>query len=214
MARAVRLAGMRRVTFASYRAPRDGPRLVHDADRAKPGGHRRERPVQMMTSARALDLYGILQVDPRAELTVIQAAYHALARRVHPDQSGKDASSSAMALLNRAYGVLRDPSQRSAYDVSRIAPPPAPQAETAAAVPVGASSPAADGRVPGNAMSFGRYQGWTLQQIARQDPEYLEWLRRHSSGIAYRRQIDEILATKRAAFLAAHPPQPTGRRRR
>jgi curved DNA-binding protein CbpA len=160
----------------------------------------------MMISARALDLYGILQVDSRAELTVIQAAYHALARRVHPDQSGKDASSSAMALLNRAYGVLRDPSQRSAYDISRSAPQATPRAETAAAVPVG--------EVPAGAMSFGRYQGWTLQQIARQDPEYLEWLRRHSSGIAYRRQIDEILAAKRAAFLAANPPQPAGRRRR
>jgi curved DNA-binding protein CbpA len=163
-------------------------------------------------SARSLDLYGILQVDPRAEHTVIQAAYHALARRVHPDQSGNDASSSTMALLNRAYGVLRDPIQRRAYDDSRTVPQPIaePTVQPAAPAPVAV---AADGGAQRTTVSFGRYQGWTLQQLAKQDPEYLEWLRRHSSGIGYRRQIDELLAAKRAAAVTAAPAE-TGRRRR
>jgi DnaJ-class molecular chaperone len=170
----------------------------------------------MMISARSLDLYGVLQVDPRAETTVIQAAYHALARRVHPDQSGNDASSTAMALLNRAYGVLRDPGQRKAYDDSRIS-----AVSQTAAVPVDAptmsrwgGAVAADGDTPGTSMTFGRYEGWTLQQIARQDPDYLEWLRRHSSGISYRRQIDELLTAKRAAEAATRPAGARSGRRR
>ena len=35
----------------------------------------------------------------------------------------------------------------------------------------------------------------TLGQLARIDPVYLEWLRRHSSGARYRNQIDAVLAT-------------------
>lgn len=168
----------------------------------------------MMISARTLDLYGILQVDPRAEPTVIQAAYRALARRVHPDHSGNDASSSAMAILNRAYGVLRDPSQRTAYDATRSASQRATETPAQTASPAQPGAAAADRSTAANILNFGRYQGWTLQQLARHDPEYLEWLRRHSSGVGYRRQIDEILAAKRAAAMAANPPQATGRRRR
>jgi curved DNA-binding protein CbpA len=51
-------------------------------------------------------------------------------------------------------------------------------------------------------LDFGRYAGMTLAQVARTDPQYLEWLKRHSSGFRYRRQIDELLAaaaTKRAS---------------
>ena len=42
-------------------------------------------------------------------------------------------------------------------------------------------------------IDFGRYAGMTLRQIARVEPGYLEWLRRHSSGLRYRQQIDEVL---------------------
>ena len=166
----------------------------------------------MMISARTLDFYGVLQVDPRAEMTVIQAAYHALARRVHPDHTGNHGTSPAMAVLNRAYGVLRDPSQRTAYDASRTASRPIASATEAAKATEPGSAPA-DGGASGSTLHFGRYQGWTLQQLARHDPDYLEWLRRHSSGVGYRRQIDEIQAAKRTAALAANP-QPVGRRRR
>jgi hypothetical protein len=44
-------------------------------------------------------------------------------------------------------------------------------------------------------IDFGRYAGMTLGQLARIDPVYLEWLRRHSSGARYRHQIDAVLAT-------------------
>jgi hypothetical protein len=42
-------------------------------------------------------------------------------------------------------------------------------------------------------LEFGRYAGWTLGAIARQDPEYLLWLSRHSSGIRYRGAILRLL---------------------
>jgi len=32
-----------------------------------------------------------------------------------------------------------------------------------------------------------------LRDLARQDPEYLRWLSRHSSGISYRTEIYQIL---------------------
>jgi curved DNA-binding protein CbpA len=172
-------------------------------------------PWDMSIAANMRDLYGILQVDPRAEPRVIQAAYRTLALRMHPDHSRNDGTAPAMAMLNRAYGVLRDPTQRRAYDQTRSpaavlsVPPPGP-AQPGSSVGERLRPPTDDGGGTSMMLTFGRYQGWTLQQISRHDPEYLEWLRRHSSGIGYRRQIDEILATRRAVTPATAPAR--GRR--
>jgi curved DNA-binding protein CbpA len=169
----------------------------------------------MSIAANMRDLYGILQVDPRAEPSVIQAAYRALALRMHPDHSQNDNTAPAMAMLNRAYGVLRDPGQRRAYDQTRspeaavISPAPTP-AQPASSVSERLRPPTDDRGAASTTVTFGRYQGWTLLQISRQDPEYLEWLRRHSSGIGYRRQIDEILDARRTAAAIEAP----ARRRR
>jgi hypothetical protein len=48
---------------------------------------------------------------------------------------------------------------------------------------------------PGSVLAFGRYTGWSLRDLARQDPDYLLWLSRHSSGIRYRTEIYGILHT-------------------
>jgi uncharacterized protein (DUF3820 family) len=42
-------------------------------------------------------------------------------------------------------------------------------------------------------VDFGRYQGWTLKDLAKQDPDYLRWLSRHSSGVRFRNQIMALL---------------------
>ena len=42
-------------------------------------------------------------------------------------------------------------------------------------------------------LNFGRYEGWTLYELSRKDPEYLRWLARHSSGLRYRREISKVL---------------------
>ncbi|MBX7233337.1 MAG: J domain-containing protein [Caldilineales bacterium] len=71
------------------------------------------------------DYYLILQVHPQAEPEVIQAAYHRLARKHHPDAAG-GADAAAMQELNEAYAVLSDPAQRARYDHSYAVPPPPP----------------------------------------------------------------------------------------
>jgi curved DNA-binding protein CbpA len=76
------------------------------------------------------DHYKTLQVDPEADPEVIQAAYHRLARKFHPD-TGPAADAGRMALLNAAWEVLGDPARRAAYDRARAAMPGATGAPTA-----------------------------------------------------------------------------------
>src|SRR5688500_8228593 len=61
-------------------------------------------------------LYDVLQVSPRAEETVLQAAYRVLARANHPDLH-PEASSDAMRELNEAFNLLSDPRRRAIYDL-------------------------------------------------------------------------------------------------
>jgi DnaJ-like protein len=61
-------------------------------------------------------LYEVLQVDPRAEPEVVEAAYRRLARKYHPDVSTAAGAEQRMKEINAAYRVLRDPPRRAAYD--------------------------------------------------------------------------------------------------
>jgi hypothetical protein len=63
--------------------------------------------------------YAILQVDPRAEPEVIEAAYRRLSRKYHPDVSEDPEAGRRMRDLNEAYAVLSDPGRRRAYDRRR-----------------------------------------------------------------------------------------------
>lgn len=53
------------------------------------------------------------------------------------------------------------------------------------------------GRPPGNPsgtlLTFGRYAGWTLGEVARSDLEYVEWLDRAPIGRIYHFEIDGLL---------------------
>ena len=42
-------------------------------------------------------------------------------------------------------------------------------------------------------LDFGRYEGWSPLDLAKQDPAYLRWLARHSSGLRFRREISRVL---------------------
>ncbi len=66
------------------------------------------------------DYYTILQVDPRAEPEVIQAAYRRLAAKHHPDVDPSPEAMERMKLLNAAYEVLSDPVKRREHDMSRL----------------------------------------------------------------------------------------------
>lgn len=57
---------------------------------------------------------------------------------------------------------------------------------------LGAAGPP-PGRPSGTLLTFGRYNGWSLGEIARQDIEYIEWLDRMPIGRTYREEIDDIL---------------------
>jgi curved DNA-binding protein CbpA len=63
-------------------------------------------------------LYHVLNVLPDADPVVIEAAYKALMKRYHPDihADGAAAGEQKAAELNLAYGILRDPERRAAYD--------------------------------------------------------------------------------------------------
>lgn len=57
---------------------------------------------------------------------------------------------------------------------------------------LGAAGPP-PGRPSGSVLNFGRYNGWSLGEIARRDLEYIEWLDRTPIGRTYREEIDAIL---------------------
>ncbi|HEY7331929.1 MAG TPA: DnaJ domain-containing protein [Candidatus Limnocylindria bacterium] len=158
------------------------------------------------------DAYKILQIDPSALPEVVEAAYRVLALVHHPDRNG-NRDNGAMADLNWAYSVLHDPERRIAYDRERNPVPVAMAAHEGSSL-LERMQRNADASMEGDAASpsrtvidFGRYTGMTLGQLARSDPAYLEWLRRHSAGARYRHQIDAVL-TSLAARRAPAPATP------
>ena len=140
----------------------------------------------------SFDPYATLQVLPDAEQEVVHAAFKALALKYHPDRDATRRAADKMAELNRAYAILRDERARAAHDRSRRVSI-AGVSVAASSVPTSVPPPANGG--PGSVLTFGRYAGWSLRDLARRDPEYLLWLSRHSSGIRYRTEIYGILHT-------------------
>ena len=140
------------------------------------------------------DAYEVLQVDPKAHAVVLKAAHRALASLYHPDLDQSDSSTRRMAEVNRAWEKVRTPDRREVYDRQRAkvreAPAPivTPQT-TGRPAPRRADTASAS-------LDFGRYQGWTLAQVAQDDPDYLRWLSRHSSGGRYRSEIERLLSAQ------------------
>jgi len=204
-----------------------------------------------MSIGDAADLYKILQVDPAADPEIIQAAYHRLARKHHPDVAPDPGAANRMAAINRAWEVLGDPGRRAAYDARRALGGDGSTAETRASEPPGASpvfgaasrsrprapqetdpnwssgrstfgggydpstmrapeGTGAAGPPPGSpsgsVLNFGRYAAWSLGEIARRDPDYLEWLDRMPIGRPYREEIDAILRRLDRRRTASGPP--------
>ncbi|MFL5777742.1 MAG: J domain-containing protein [Chloroflexota bacterium] len=150
------------------------------------------------------DPYKVLQVDREAEDEVIQAAYRRLALKYHPDTAGPEASG-RMASINEAWRLIGRPADRQAFDRLRAAAAPARSADTpgnsastirregAKAAPTADSAGPPPGHASGSVLSFGRYAGWSLGEIARRDLEFIEWLDRVPIGRQYREEIDQLL---------------------
>lgn len=130
--------------------------------------------------------YRVLQVVPTCDQEVLQAAFRALARKYHPDRDPSRHARERMAELNEAYAIVRDPIARERHDRAVRNAAFAPLSAGVAAPPPRSDS-------AGSRLEFGRYAGWTLRDLARQDPDYLRWLSRHASGLRYRTEIYGIL---------------------
>ena len=78
----------------------------HDTRKVKPSG---------------ANYYAILQVKPFANPATIMRAYRRLAWRAHPDLNPAPDATEQMQVVNEAYAVLRDPTQRTSYDRQRFA---------------------------------------------------------------------------------------------
>ena len=155
-----------------------------------------------------IDAYEVLQVHQKAELDVIRAAFRTLARKYHPDAGG---TGSRMASLNEAWSVLGNPKSRAALDKAQSAAMAAAEASAASAHAGhaysrsdtdGPDGPGSDASLDGRVLDFGRYTGWSLRDLARHDPIYLEWLERTPIGRPLRAEIQELLGAQAAVGLA------------
>ena len=158
------------------------------------------------------DFYKVLQVDPEADHDVIEAAYGVLTAKLNPRTDLTGIHEVRLAELNRAYATLRDRAARLAYDRERnsdlVAMGPGEDATSYRHMSTGTltermqAGPNGE-RIANLEITFGRYTGWTLGALARQDPEYLLWLSRHSSGIRYRSAILRLLSEQEEQRAAA-----------
>jgi len=63
------------------------------------------------------DLYEVLGVERGASEAALKSAYHKLAMKYHPDcNAGDEQAEAKFKEINEAYGVLKDPQKRAAYD--------------------------------------------------------------------------------------------------
>ncbi|MBI2782071.1 MAG: J domain-containing protein [Chloroflexi bacterium] len=172
------------------------------------------------------DYYRILQVDPAANPLVIQAAYRVLAQIWHPDVSGDDAEmkriNAAWEVLGdprrrKQYDTERAGRHPGATERHGHAPTEAPitrptatsASASSASAPAGGQASQASPRRPddhagpppgrpfGPVLRFGRYDGWSLGEIAGVDRPFLEWLKRVPAGRGLSDEIDAVLRTRK-----------------
>ena len=62
------------------------------------------------------DYYELLQVSPKADPEIIEAAYRRLALKYHPDHNPSPEAVRKMQAINAAYATLKDPQRRAEYD--------------------------------------------------------------------------------------------------
>jgi len=173
------------------------------------------------------DPYRVLSVPRDADRSEIHHAFRQLARELHPDRGGDPA---LMQAINEAWAILSRPTHRRAYDEARAAAIERARARKAqrAQQAAGGVSPAppppssggsatSTARAPkvhrADALDYGRYEGWTIRELAQEDPDYLLWLMRTPAGRMYRTRILEAFADRDARLAASRPATLSGRTR-
>ena len=164
--------------------------------------------------------YSILGVRHDVDDADIAAAYRSLARVYHPDVAG-ESGNARMSRINAAWDRVRDPRRRDDYDRElgiypvRRAPPrrePAKRAFSGSSTRAQATTSVATasragryrrdgtggagpppGRPSGSVLQVGRHVGWSIGEVARVDPGYLEWLEHRREGAPYADEIDDTL---------------------
>jgi curved DNA-binding protein CbpA len=131
-----------------------------------------------------------------ADQGVIKAVHRHLAKRYHPDIDPSPEAARKMSEVNAAYQILSNPELRARYDAEwrlrrdrrrndALTRRPPEVAYGVAGVPVGPPQ--------GSVINIGRYAGWSLGQIRRHDPAFLEWLLTVPAGRQYRAEIQSLL---------------------
>jgi DnaJ-class molecular chaperone len=154
----------------------------------------------------ARTFYDVMMVSPQVDRQLLTAVYRHLAKRYHPDKDPSPVAASRMAELNEAYSVLADPSKRARYDEDiglssfergARSTDPADVGDVSAGVfeqgHGEAGPPPVNPEPSGRPLTFGRYRGWTLNQVGRYDHDYLEWLSRTTMGRNYKGELDDLL---------------------
>ena len=156
-----------------------------------------------MVDPRVEDPYQILGVTRGVGDKAIAAAYRRLAREFHPDIAGESATLQMMR-INAAFDAIRTAQARAEYDDQDHA--------TAGSTPrhgtddgsgsrmqwsqerdgTGGAGPP-PGRPSGTVIPFGRHIGWSIGEIARVDPGYLDWLAQRREGRPYAEEIEATL---------------------
>jgi curved DNA-binding protein CbpA len=143
--------------------------------------------------------YKTLMLAEIADEEIISTVYRKLAQRFHPDVDPSPEAAHRMAEINEAYATLRNAEKRRKYD-HWLASRRDRRRTDRLIVPQGDVSMGPAGEPPGpplgSVVDFGRYQGWTLGQIKRRDPEFLEWLMRAPAGHRFRAEISQMLSTR------------------
>ena len=140
--------------------------------------------------------YKVLMLAETADSEIVATVYRKLAQRYHPDIDRSAEAAHRMAEINEAYSILRDTEKRARYDAWLASRRDRRTSDRfirqRGEVPYGeAGTPV--GPPIGTVVEFGRYSGWTLGQIKRHDPEFLEWLMRVPAGRQLREEIAAML---------------------
>lgn len=135
-------------------------------------------------------------VAENADPDVIRLVHRHLAKRHHPDVDPSPRAARRMAELNEAYHVLSNPQRRARYDAEWAARRDRRSSDRIVKrqgdVPYGAAG-VPTGPAHGTVIDIGRYSGWSLGQIRRHDPQFLEWLLSVPAGRQYRMEILSLL---------------------
>lgn len=151
------------------------------------------------TDEPTITYYSVLAISSDADPETIRSAYRRLARLFHPDAGG---NVRYMSAINDAWAELGDPERRAAYDrrmgivrIVKVTAAPEP-AEPATGSPLTTRMASRMMTGTGTVLDFGRYEGWTIDQLARHDPDYLLWLERAPIGRPFQAEIQAVLADR------------------